>query len=208
MRIPLPSPWLHTPRIAVREFTAVDFDDLYRLDSDARVMHYLNDGEPLSRADVRNALASAIRDYPNYHGLGVWRAARRDGDAFLGWCSLRYAAPRCEVELAYRLVPEAWGQGYASELGRALVHYALVDLGITRVIGVTHPANAASQRVLQKAGLADEGLAPFNGCEVRVFAADARRARGHVASASVATGTVLDPPHWRNEPAAPRGRRY
>ena len=203
----LPPSWLHTPRLAVREFAAVDFDDLYRLDSDPRVMQYLNDGEPLSRAEVRSALASAIRDYPHYHGLGVWRAARREGDRFIGWCSLRYAAPHCEVELAYRLVPEAWGQGYATELARALVHYALADLGIVRVIGVTHPANAASQRVLQKSGLADEGLAPFHGREVRVFAADARRPHWRTAGPTPADADVLQPPPRRGEPGAPLRRR-
>ncbi len=154
----------------MREFVPADFDDLYRLDSDPLVMRYLNGGAPLSHAEVRAMLARVLKYYAHYHGLGMWRASRRDSDAFLGWFCLKYCDHTCDVEVGYRLVPAAWGQGYATEAARALVHYGFADLGLARVIGITHPRNRASQRVLAKCGLADAGWARYYGRRVRLFA--------------------------------------
>jgi hypothetical protein len=53
----------------------------------------------------------------------------------------------------------------------ALLRHAFADLGLFRVIGVTHPDNKASQRVLRKCGLVDEGWARYYGRRVRLFAA-------------------------------------
>ena len=63
----------------MREFVPADFDDLYRLDSDPRVMRFLNDGQPLTRAEVRDSLAGILHSYPHYPGLGIWRAERSAG---------------------------------------------------------------------------------------------------------------------------------
>ena len=51
-------------------------------------------------------------------------------------------AAACDVEVGYRLLPEAWGQGFATEGATALVRYGFDDLGLDRIIGVTHPDNA------------------------------------------------------------------
>ena len=47
---------LRTPRLTMREFTASDFDDLLRLDSDPRVLRYINGGKPMWRAEVGAAV--------------------------------------------------------------------------------------------------------------------------------------------------------
>jgi RimJ/RimL family protein N-acetyltransferase len=58
----------------------------------------------------------------------------------------------------------------------ALVDYGFDDLGLDRIIGVTHPANKASQRVLRKAGLEDVGWGRYYDRRLRLFAAQ-RNAR-------------------------------
>jgi len=52
---------------------------------------------------------------------------------------------------------------------------ALDDLTLDRVIGVTHPDNHVSQRVLMKAGLADRGLGRYYGLRLRLFAMERPR---------------------------------
>lgn len=173
--IAAPPPWLETLRLELREFVPADFDELYRLDSDPRVMRYLNNGRPHTRAEVRDILVRIARNYGTYHGLGVWRAARRDSGAFIGWLCLKYCPPTSDVEVGYRLLPSAWGQGFATEGATALVDYGFGDLGLFRLIGVTHPGNKASQRVLMKSGLADEGFACYYDRRVRLFAAERPR---------------------------------
>jgi ribosomal-protein-alanine N-acetyltransferase len=51
------------------------------------------------------------------------------------------------------------------------VRYGFDDLGLQRIIGITHPDNAASQRVLQKAGLKDAGWGHYYGWRVRLYVA-------------------------------------
>ena len=167
-----PSPWLETLRLEFREFVAGDFDDLYRLNRDPRVMKYLAKGKPLSRAEVEQALKRSIR-YPTlYPDFGIWRASRRDNRAFIGWFSLKYTGKSPDVEVGYRLLPEAWNLGFATEGATALVDYGFDDLGLYRIIGVTHPGNLASQRVLMKAGLADIGWGRYYDQRLRLFAAE------------------------------------
>jgi RimJ/RimL family protein N-acetyltransferase len=200
----IPVPWLETSRLALREFTPVDFDDLYRLDSDPRVMRYLNNGQPLSHAEVREALARILKYYPHYHGLGVWRAARRDSGEFIGWFCLKYCPPTCDVEVGYRLLPQVWGRGFATEGASALVTHALRNLGLFQVIGVTHPGNKASQRVLLKSGFDDAGWGFYYGKRVRVFAAKRARTQEERRSSMPdalpdlrAFPALLDPHHAR-----------
>ena len=86
----------------MREFTASDFDDLLRLDSDPRVLKYINGGKPMSRAEVQAAARRVTGYYALYPGLGVWRASRRDNEAFVGWYCLKYCPPTTDVEVGYR----------------------------------------------------------------------------------------------------------
>ena len=165
------SPIVITERLELREFRPADLEHLYRLDSDPRVMRYIGDGSVLTRASVAEALARVTKYYRNYPGLGVWSAEERDGHAFIGWFCLKYVPKTVEVEVGYRLLPDAWGRGYATEGARALLRHGFAELGLARIIGLTHPDNLASQRVLAKAGLRDAGWGRYYGRDLRLFAA-------------------------------------
>jgi RimJ/RimL family protein N-acetyltransferase len=167
-----PRPWLATGRIELREFAPTDFDALYRLDSDPRVMRYIADGDTHNRAEVRDTLVRILDYYPNHFGLGVWHAGLVDSGAFIGWFCLKYCSSTCDVEVGYRLLPDHWGQGLATEGARALVRYGFEHLGLFRVIGITHPFNVASQRVLAKCGLDDRGAARYYDRPVRLFVSE------------------------------------
>ena len=132
-------------------------------------MRYIGDGSVGTRASVAAALARAAKHYRNYPGLGVWPAQERSSGRFVGWFCLKYVPKSVEVEVGYRLLPDAWCQGYATEGTRALLRYGFDDLGLDRIIGITHPDNLASQRVLLKAGLRDCGWGRYYDRDVRLF---------------------------------------
>jgi RimJ/RimL family protein N-acetyltransferase len=171
-----PPPWLETLRLELRTFVPDDLEELARLDGDPRVMKYIADGKPLARDVVAQRLKRFLRYPALYPDLGIWRASRRDTGAFIGWFALNYAGKSPDVEVGYRLLYDAWGRGFASEGAKAVVDYGFDDLGLDRIIGVTHPDNRASQRVLMKAGLEDIGWGHYYGRQLRLFAArsDAR----------------------------------
>jgi len=160
-----------TERLALREFTDHDLPDLMRLDTDPRVMRYIGSGRALTTDAVSEVLRRVRRYYDLYPNLGVWRAERRDRGEFVGWFCLKYVPRTVEVEVGYRLLPEAWGQGYATEGASALVRYGFEEVGLERIVGLTHPRNAASQNVLLKAGLRDAGFGNYYGRRLRYFVA-------------------------------------
>jgi RimJ/RimL family protein N-acetyltransferase len=166
-----PPPWLQTLRLDFREFVAADAPEIWRLDRDPDVMRYIGDGKPSTRAQVAARIRLVPRVYRLYPGLGTWRASRRDTGAFVGWFSLKYIPDTVEVEVGYRLLREAWGQGLATEGARELVRYGFDTVGLYRIIGITHPDNVASQNVLMKCGLAPAGWGRYYGQRLRVFVA-------------------------------------
>jgi RimJ/RimL family protein N-acetyltransferase len=148
--------FLETRRLTLRRFTADDVDNLVELDSDPQVMRYINGGRPTPRTEVENAvLPRLLGYYERYEAYGAWAAVERATGDFLGWFALhpRDDAPPDDVELGYRLRRSAWGQGLATEGSRALVDKAFTDLGAERVFAETMTVNAASRRVMEKAGL-------------------------------------------------------
>jgi RimJ/RimL family protein N-acetyltransferase len=142
----------------LRRFTAADVDDVAGLLGDPDVMRYIDDGRPVPRGVVADELLPAIlaeyRRLPD--GLGRFAAVEKSTGAFLGWFSLRPADTRGlsgGTELGYRLRPQTWGRGLATEGARALVQSAFADVGADRVVATTMTVNVASRRVLEKAGL-------------------------------------------------------
>lgn len=60
-------------------------------------------------------------------------------------------------ELGYWLAPEHWGQGYATEAGRAVIDIARNSLRLPRLTAGHFTDNPASGRVLEKLGFVPTG---------------------------------------------------
>lgn len=147
---------LETERLILRRFAADDVENLVELDGDPEVMRFINGGRPTPRDEVESEILPAfLGHYRRFGGFGFWAAVEKATGRFVGWFHLRPGdgAPPGEVELGYRLRRSAWGKGYATEGSRALVDKGFADLGARRVVASTMVVNAASRRVLEKAGL-------------------------------------------------------
>jgi RimJ/RimL family protein N-acetyltransferase len=147
---------LATARLRLRRFVESDVDNLAALHGDPEVMRYI-DG-PASREEVAaQTLPEILRGYDELPaGLGQFVAEEKATGAFLGWFSLGPAYSYGldgGTELGYRLLPSAWGHGYATEGARALVESGFAELGLDRIVATTMAVNAGSRRVLEKAGL-------------------------------------------------------
>ena len=150
---------LETERMLLRRFTAGDVDHLVELDSDPEVMRFITGGRPTPREVIqRDILPAFLRSYEPISGLGVFAAIEKESGEFLGLFGFRAkdALDPKEVSLGYRLRRAVWGQGFATEGARALIHKGFTELGVQRVVATTYQDNLASRRVMEKAGLSLE----------------------------------------------------
>ncbi len=148
--------FLETKRLVLRRFSEADVDNLFDLDADPQVMHFLTGGKPTPRGVILNeTLPRFLHYYERYESFGFWAAIEKSSGEFVGWFEFRppEGGDPGEVELGYRLKRSAWGKGYATEGSRALICKGFSELGVRRVVARTMALNTASRRVMEKAGL-------------------------------------------------------
>jgi RimJ/RimL family protein N-acetyltransferase len=89
-------------------------------------------------------------------GVGPWAIAAQDAPQQVigfGGLSWRDFGGQQHPNLWYRLAPEAWGAGYATEFATVALHHAQTVGGVRVVHALVQPAHRASIRVLEKLGL-------------------------------------------------------
>jgi len=160
---------LETPRLALRQFTEDDVDNLLDLNSDPEVMRYLTGGRPTPRQEIRDQIIPFhLAVYDRLDRLGTWAAESTVTGEFLGWFHFR-PGPGTDItniDLGYRLRRSAWNMGYATEGSRALVSMGFTDLGVERVFAHTMTVNIASRRVMEKCGLTLVRTISYEGADV------------------------------------------
>jgi ribosomal-protein-alanine N-acetyltransferase len=163
---------IETERLLLRELTLDDLDDLTAMFADEEVMRYIGAGGVLGRD---RAQAMIEREMVNYvdRGWGEWATIERETGRTIGVCGL-IAWPDIdgaeELEVAYLLAREAWGQGYATEAATAVRDHALaLGLGERGLVSLIYPDNEASVRVAIKNGMTYEKDVPFQGHVLRLY---------------------------------------
>ena len=95
---------------------------------------------------------------------GFLAAIERGTGALVGWFQFEESDGRPgERELGYRLHPDAWGQGYATEGAEALLCEAFARRGIARVYAHSLLDNPGSIRVMEKIGMTYAGPWSYRG---------------------------------------------
>jgi RimJ/RimL family protein N-acetyltransferase len=143
---------LTTARLALREMTPADLDDMAALLGDPEVMrHY---PKPRSRDEALDWIEWNQGLYRRY-GYGLWLMTLRSTGEFLGDCGLtpQPVGGRPEIEVGYHVRADRQGNGYATEAATAARDYARDVLGLTRLVAIIAPGNEPSQRVARKIGL-------------------------------------------------------
>jgi ribosomal-protein-alanine N-acetyltransferase len=144
---------LETDRLLLREYVEEDAEAFFKLNTDAGVLQFVPDKALLNVEQARQILIDhPIADYRK-HGFGRGACILKSTGEQIGFAGLKYLEELAEVDLAYRLLPDYWGQGLATEVALASVRYGFADLALKRIVGLVMPDNIVSVRVLEKCGL-------------------------------------------------------
>ena len=147
--MPAPRP---TPRLAFREMSLDDLDDLAALLGDPQVMRYYP--HPKDREEALAWITWNQRLYRN-HGVGLWLLRLRESGEFVGDCGLtpQQVDGVTEIEVGYHVRACLQGRGLATEAAAACRDYARDVLKVDRLIAIIDPRNQPSQRVAENLGL-------------------------------------------------------
>jgi RimJ/RimL family protein N-acetyltransferase len=133
------------------------------MNADPRVTEFLP--TPLSR-EASDALVARVEAHFERHGFGLWAVEIPGVTPFAGFVGLStppFEAPfqPC-VEVGWRLSPETWGKGYATEGARAALEYGFATVGLEEILSWTVPANTRSRRVMEKLGMTHDPRDDFD----------------------------------------------
>lgn len=161
-----------TERLILRFFESDDAEALYELMSNRQVMKFSVSG-PLNRKQALSFLNSILDTYSS-KGFSLWAVHSKEDQRLIGFCGhfFHRLEGKDEVELVYRLLPDYWGQGLASEAARAATKYAFTDLGLERLISFIADNNVASKRVAESSGFRLERETHFYDKPVLVYSLD------------------------------------
>lgn len=141
-----------TERLRARLLTPADADALHAVYGDADAMRWVGDGQPLDLATCQRWIGVSQRNYAR-RGYGMSALELRSTGAVVGFCGIVHPGDQPHAELKYAFVRAQWGQGLATEVAQAMLAYGARAHRLYEIIATAAPDNAASRRVLAKAGM-------------------------------------------------------
>jgi len=157
-------PRIKTARLTLRPFTIQDAEPLHQILGIPRVLEYFPSSDPPDLERVQKLVQKQI-DHWSDHGYGWWAVEPNGEGELIGWSGLQYLPETDEIEIGFLLSKPYWGKGLATESALAGLDYGFNSLGIEEIIGIVHPENVASQKVLEKIGLIYQEQAEYFGMD-------------------------------------------
>lgn len=189
---------IETPRLVLRNWEERDRDLFHRINSDEEVMAFF----PFRRSRAEsNEFMDRLRARNRDMGFGFAAIEIGETGETAGFAGIADETPvpgaaASELEIGWRLAPEHWGKGYATEAATAWLDHAFATLARPHVWSFAVEANARSTAVMRRLGMKaaperdfDHPRVPDTHPHLRrhvVFVIDARgwRRQQEIASAS------------------------
>lgn len=126
--------YMETPRLILRDWKEEDIPVFAGLNNNDQVMEFF-----LKKLSYQETLDfyNRIRKEFASRGYGLYAVEKKENHAFIGYVGLHDITFDVDfspaVEIGWRLIPEVWNQGYATEAASACLEYAK-DIGTERII--------------------------------------------------------------------------
>lgn len=151
-----PSPLIHTERLVLRRPRVDDAQALFEgYASRPEIVRYLTWPPHGSVEDTRQFLSWVGAAWDRGDEFSYVICPSQEG-APIGMIGIHPAGTR--VNFGYVIGPEHWGKGYTAEALSVLVEWSLAQEAIWRAGAYCDIENPASARVMEKAGMAFEGI--------------------------------------------------
>ncbi len=155
---------IRAERLILRNWEERDRALFHRINSDDRVMEFFDFRRDRETAD---AVMDRMREEIARDGFGWTPAEIAATGECIGFIGLHRAevpgvAPEGAFEIGWRLAPEFWGKGFASEGARALIEFGFDRLKLDEIISFAVRSNVRSTAVMERLGMRRDPSADFD----------------------------------------------
>lgn len=144
---------LATSRLLLRPWVQTDLAPFIALCSDAAVMRFIGDGEPVAKYQANKRFDELSQEWQQV-GYGLLAIERLSDHRFLGFAGLGTpdVLPQLlpATEIGWRIRSDSWGAGYGTEAAAAVADWAFSDLGRQNVLAIIREDNEPSIRIAEK----------------------------------------------------------
>jgi len=146
---------IRTPRLILRNWRDGDRNLFHRINSDDRVMEFFDVRYDRAASD---ALMDELRDEISANGYGFAAVEIAQTGECAGFCGIQDVdlephLPRGATEIGWRLAPEFWRSGIATEAARAWLDLAFETLTLEEVFAFAVAINRPSIAVMERIGM-------------------------------------------------------
>lgn len=148
---------MKTKRTYINKITAKDKIEISKLFSNEEVRKYL--GGPVSKHSFNNCFNNMCNSKSNHYFV----VRSKNSLELIGLVSIDTYHNNKDKELSYQLLPQWWGNNYATEVLAPIINYAFTSLNLPVLYAETQTKNKASCSLLQKLGFSlKEKILRFN----------------------------------------------
>ena len=154
---------LTTARLRLEPIADRHFEGLQAMNRLPEVMRFIS-GQPETPEQTRTMIELVKGRWAQY-GFSWWAFIERETDRLVGAGCIQYLGrdPANPHEIGWRLVPDRWGRGLATEAARAMAGWAFDALNAPLLCAVCLPENEDSAKVMRRLGLRYRGLEEWYG---------------------------------------------
>lgn len=148
-------------RLSYRLLTENDFELFYKVNTDERIMMFAYEDVFLSVEEGQIAFDLVLAKQRNDQEGTIFVVSEIETDTDIGYIEyfIRHLHHSGGIyELSYSILPEFWGNGYATEMGTNLIDYLFHNYNIHKIVVTCHIDNRRSESTMKKLFMSKEGI--------------------------------------------------
>lgn len=151
---------IETDRLLLIEISSTDLEDIHALHSAHEVDEFNTLGIPKNSEETKEVLRPLLEAQSLSPQVSfTFKITLKIAQDFIGLATLNLSSAKYKsAEIYYKLLPPYWGNGYATEVSKALIKSGFEDFNLHRIEAGVATANLKSIHVLEKSGMTREGL--------------------------------------------------
>jgi [ribosomal protein S5]-alanine N-acetyltransferase len=158
MNIFIELPIIETKRLLLRKIEIKDTDDVFAFTSNPITSEWLTWHPHKTKEDTLNFIKTVMEKYQRDQPA-QWAIELKPDKKIIGLCGfVNYFEEHSKGEVAYVLSPDYWGKGFLPEALEKIIEFSFKNWGLIRIEAKCEVGNFASERVMQKVGMRQEGL--------------------------------------------------